>query len=85
MFVNVTFIIFNICRVTPSLKKRLLSAYNLESKGPIVWGITHEKNAVDAYTAMKGTVSETGSKYDFDDYFQHGTLGLCDIKKKTTK
>lgn len=30
-------------RLTESLKKRILSAYNLERRAPIQWGITHEK------------------------------------------
>lgn len=33
-------------RLTASLKKRLLSAYNLEKRDPIQWGITHESVAL---------------------------------------
>ncbi|KAH3825566.1 hypothetical protein DPMN_127446 [Dreissena polymorpha] len=36
-------------RLTASLKKRLLSAYNLEKRSPIQMGITHERNAIDDF------------------------------------
>jgi hypothetical protein len=43
------------------LKKRLLSAYNLEKRAPIQWGVTHEKIAIEAYCKTGGvTVVQTG-------------------------
>lgn len=36
-------------RSTVSLKKRLLSAYNLEKRDPIKWGMTHESVALTKY------------------------------------
>lgn len=43
-------------RLTASLKKRLLSAYNLEKRDPIQWGITHESVALTEY-CKEGDVS----------------------------
>lgn len=43
-------------RLTASLKKRLLSAYNLEKRDPIQWGITHENVALTEY-CKEGDVS----------------------------
>lgn len=43
-------------RLTASLKKRLLSAYNLEKREPIQWGITHESVALTEY-CKEGDVS----------------------------
>lgn len=37
-------------RLTESLKKRILSTYNLERRAPIQWGITHER--VGVYGSM---------------------------------
>ncbi|XP_062602194.1 uncharacterized protein LOC134263803 [Saccostrea cucullata] len=36
-------------RLTLSLKKRLMSAYNLESIKAVAWGITHEDDALRKY------------------------------------
>ncbi|WAQ94832.1 hypothetical protein MAR_007303, partial [Mya arenaria] len=48
-------------RLCASLKKRLLSAYNLQKRAPIQWGITHEKNGLDAYCRTGGvTLVQTG-------------------------
>ncbi|XP_052680929.1 uncharacterized protein LOC128161649 [Crassostrea angulata] len=48
-------------RLTESLKKRILSAYNLERRAPIQWGITHEKVGVEEYCkAGAVTVLQTG-------------------------
>lgn len=48
-------------RLTESLKKRILSAYNLERRAPIQWGITHEKVGVEEYCkAGAVTVLPTG-------------------------
>nr|XP_022312166.1 uncharacterized protein LOC111117363 isoform X1 [Crassostrea virginica]XP_022312167.1 uncharacterized protein LOC111117363 isoform X1 [Crassostrea virginica] len=48
-------------RLTISLKKRLLSAYNLEKRAPIQWGITHESVAIEEYCKEGGvTVLPTG-------------------------
>lgn len=48
-------------RLTVSLKKRLLSAYNLEKRAPIQWGVTHEKNGIEDYCKTAGvTVVQTG-------------------------
>lgn len=48
-------------RLTVSLKKRLMSAYNLEKRAPIQWGVTHEKNGIEDYCKKGGvTVVQTG-------------------------
>lgn len=48
-------------RLTASLKKRLLSAYNLEKRAPIQWGITNEKTGSAAYCKAGGVnIIETG-------------------------
>ncbi|XP_078331749.1 uncharacterized protein LOC144625290 isoform X3 [Crassostrea virginica] len=48
-------------RLTVSLKKRLLSAYNLEKRPSIQWGLTHEKSAIDCYCKTSEiTVLQTG-------------------------
>lgn len=48
-------------RLTESLKKRILSAYNLERRAPIQWGITHEKVGVEEYCKVGAvTVLQTG-------------------------
>ncbi|WAR07864.1 hypothetical protein MAR_017822, partial [Mya arenaria] len=49
-------------RLCASLKKRLLSAYNLQKRAPIQWGITQEKNRLDAYCRTGGvTLVQTGN------------------------
>ncbi|WAR17656.1 hypothetical protein MAR_032250 [Mya arenaria] len=49
----------NCCFQTQS--KRLLSAYNLQKRAPIQWGITQEKNGLDAYCRTGGvTLVQTG-------------------------
>lgn len=48
-------------RLSASLRKRLLSAYNLEKRDAIQWGITHETTAIEAYCRIGGvTVRPTG-------------------------
>ncbi|XP_022288509.2 uncharacterized protein LOC111100719 [Crassostrea virginica] len=48
-------------RLSASLKKRLLSAYNLEKRAPIQWGITHESVAIAEYCKEGDvTVLQTG-------------------------
>ncbi|XP_048732557.1 uncharacterized protein LOC130053051 [Ostrea edulis] len=48
-------------RLTNSLKKRLLSAYNLEKRASIQWGINHESVAIAEYCkAGDVTVVQTG-------------------------
>lgn len=48
-------------RLTESLKKRILSTYNLERRAPIQWGITHERVGVSEYCKAGGvTVLPTG-------------------------
>eukprot|EP00105_Crassostrea_gigas_P041592 XP_019925740.1 PREDICTED: uncharacterized protein LOC105335315 [Crassostrea gigas] len=39
-------------RLTLSLKKRLLSAFNLEKRPSIQWGLAHEKVAIDSYCKL---------------------------------
>ena len=53
----------------PSLKKRLLSAYNLEKKAPIQWGITHEDEALKQYSSAGGKVISTGIVWLADTYY----------------
>lgn len=48
-------------RITLSLKKRLMSAYNLEAIRAVDWGITHEDDAVRKYENDFGAaVEQTG-------------------------
>ncbi|XP_061197004.1 uncharacterized protein LOC133205251 [Saccostrea echinata] len=48
-------------RLSVSLKKRLLSAYNLEKRASIQWGLTHEKSAKDDYCKLSEvSILETG-------------------------
>lgn len=48
-------------RLTESLKKRILSTYNLERRALIQWGITHERVGVSEYCKAGGvTVLPTG-------------------------
>ncbi|XP_061174798.1 uncharacterized protein LOC133183939 [Saccostrea echinata] len=48
-------------RLNVSLKKRLLSAYNLEKRAPIQWGLAHEKTAIQEYCKLfEVNVLETG-------------------------
>nr|XP_022301335.1 uncharacterized protein LOC111109489 [Crassostrea virginica] len=47
-------------RMSKSLMKRLLSAYNLEKCPAIARGITNEKTAVANYTSLGASVDETG-------------------------
>ena len=41
-------------------KKRLLSAYNLQEVAPIVWGITHKRDALEQYKALGASVQDSG-------------------------
>lgn len=67
-------ICFFFCRLTESLKKRILSAYNLERKAPIQWGITHEKVGVAEYCkAGAVTVLQTGKFCVIVLYHKMGT------------
>ncbi|WAR21973.1 LOW QUALITY PROTEIN: hypothetical protein MAR_015947, partial [Mya arenaria] len=60
-------------RLCASLKKRLLSAYNLQKGAPIQWGITHEKNGLDAYCRTGGvTLVQTGILGASPDGFVQG-------------
>ena len=43
-----------------SLKKRLLSAYNLDTVAAIHWGIIHEETALNEYKALGAEILETG-------------------------
>ncbi|XP_062613222.1 uncharacterized protein LOC134274994 isoform X1 [Saccostrea cucullata] len=48
-------------RLTASLKKKLLSSYNLEKRASIQWGLTHERTAIEEYSKIgEVTVLETG-------------------------
>ena len=48
-------------RMSKSLMKRLLPAYNLEKCPATAWGITNEKTAVANYTSLGASVDETGT------------------------
>lgn len=69
-------------RLTTSLKKRLLSAYNLEKRDPIQWGITHESIAMVEYCKEGGVsvlptgiwLHETGILGASPDGFVQGTF-----------
>jgi hypothetical protein len=45
---------------TPSLMKRLLSAYNLESVKSVAWGVNHEVSAINKYREFGGDTQPTG-------------------------
>lgn len=48
-------------RITISLKKRLMSSYNLESIKAVAWGITHEEHALKKYEhEFNASVQQTG-------------------------
>ncbi|XP_052216974.1 uncharacterized protein LOC127881783 isoform X3 [Dreissena polymorpha] len=48
-------------KLTVSLKKRLLSAYNLEKRAPVQWGVTHEQVCIAEYCKVGGVaVRPTG-------------------------
>ena len=49
------------CSLTMTLKKRLLSSYNLEKIAPIQWGIHHEETALQRYCALGGIVDKSGN------------------------
>ena len=53
--------IYFFLRMSKSVMKRLLSAYNLEKCPAIAWGITNEKTAVANYTSLGAFVDETGT------------------------
>ncbi|KAH3868370.1 hypothetical protein DPMN_031515 [Dreissena polymorpha] len=44
-------------KLTVSLKKRLLSAYNLEKRAPVQWGVTHEQVCIAEYCKEFGCTS----------------------------
>jgi len=48
------------CRVSASLKKRLLSSYNLDAVKSIAWGVNHEDTAIKSYEKFGATVVQTG-------------------------
>lgn len=37
-----------------------MSAYNLENVASVVWGTSHESEAIESYTGKGGIVKETG-------------------------
>lgn len=48
-------------QITISLKKRLMSSYNLESIKAVAWGITHEEHALKKYEhEFNASVQQTG-------------------------
>lgn len=57
-----TYVLFYLLsfRITPSLKKRLLSAYNLDKVAAIQWGVIHEAKAIEEYCKLGGIVNTTG-------------------------
>jgi len=52
-----------LCRLTASLKKRLMSAYNLDKVAAIQWGVNHEPTAIDLYKRLGAEVKETGNMH----------------------
>ena len=58
--VEVVMVIFFLLRISKSLMKRLLSAYNLEKCAAISWGITNEKTAIEKYAGLGASVQDTG-------------------------
>jgi len=62
---NVAGLADNVCavdifRLTPSLKKQLLSSYNLDAVAAIQWGVNHEQTAIDQYQQLGAVVHKTG-------------------------
>ena len=49
----------SLCRLTPSLKKKLLCGYSLDNACPIQWGLHHEPVAVNQYKVPGAEVIET--------------------------
>ncbi|XP_052683505.1 uncharacterized protein LOC128163870 isoform X5 [Crassostrea angulata] len=74
-------------RLTLSLKKRLLSAYNLEKRPSIQWGLTHEKVAIDSYCKLSEVsvlqtgiwLHESGVLGAFPDGFVQGDPKTCNM------
>ncbi|XP_056003436.1 uncharacterized protein LOC125662308 [Ostrea edulis] len=58
-------------RITLSLKKRLMSAYNLESIRAVDWSITHEDDALKKYEKDFGAVVEQSGIW----LYESGVLG----------
>ena len=55
-----TFVKMLFFRLSVSLKKRLISAYNLDSVAAIQWGVQHERTALSKYREMGAEIEETG-------------------------
>jgi len=45
------------------VKKRLMSAYNLDKVAAIQWGVNHEPTAIDLYKRLGAEVKETGNMH----------------------
>ena len=56
-------VLFSPSRLSMSLKKRLLSAYNIDAVTAIQWGIQHESSALAKYKELGAEVEETGFIY----------------------
>ena len=47
--------------MSASLKKTLLSTYNLEKVAAVNWGITHEATAIASYCSLGAIVLKSGT------------------------
>ena len=72
------FSLLYIFRLSASLKKKLLSCYNLETIAAIQWGVHHETTAIKKYCSLGGQVEETGIfiiiqaiMYSFDQMYMY--------------
>lgn len=69
-------------RFTASLKRRLLSSYNLEAVRSIAWGLNHEKVALDRYAELGAVVEPTGQAVA---YCFHRSVSLLNIFEETVQ
>lgn len=67
------------------MKKRLASAYNLDTVKPIVWGITHEVDALVKYQAEFGAaVTETGKMSKLSNLVEMCYICVCNLYLKVS-
>jgi len=67
-----------LCRLSPSLKKRLMSGYSLDKVAAIQWGIMHESTALGEYHKMGAQVDQTGNRITLTN-LSHGNPVLLTV------
>ena len=65
-------------RLSPSLKKRLMSGYSLDKVAAIQWGIMHESTALGEYHKMGAQVDQTGNRITLTN-LSHGNPVLLTV------